>query len=64
MQKGIIRFYYRKVSGETREAFGTLTEKLMPGTKETGRKANETLQTYYDTECEEYRSFKKANLIY
>ncbi|WP_319503758.1 SH3 beta-barrel fold-containing protein [Bacteroides graminisolvens] len=64
MQKGIIRFYYRKVSGETREAFGTLTEKLMPGTKGTGRKANETLQTYYDTECEEYRSFKKANLIY
>ena len=64
MQKGIIRFYYRKVSGETREAFGTLTEKLMPDTKGTGRKANDTLQTYYDTEREEYRSFKKANLIY
>ncbi len=64
MQQGIVRFYYRKVSGEKREAFGTLVESLMPDTKGTGRKVNETLQTYYDTEREQYRSFKKANLVY
>ena len=64
MQQAIIRFYYRKVSGEPREAFGTLKGSLMPETKGPGKKANETLQTYYDTERGEYRSFKKANLIF
>ena len=63
MKSGIVRFYFRKVDGSTREAFGTLSEKLMPETKGTGRKANETLFTYFDTEKGEYRSFKKANLL-
>ena len=63
MKNKIVRFYYRKVSGEVREAFGSLQEKLLPETKESGRKPNETLFTYFDTEKGEYRSFKKANLI-
>lgn len=63
MKKGVVRFYYRKVNGELREAFGTLSDKRAPETKETGRKANNTLQTYYDTEREEWRSFKIANLV-
>lgn len=63
MKKGVVRFYYRKVNGELREAFGTLSDKRVPETKETGRKANSTLQTYYDTEREEWRSFKIANLV-
>ncbi len=63
MSKGIVRFYYRKVNGELREAFGTLSGKLLPETKETGRKANSTLQTYFDTERAEWRSFKIANLV-
>lgn len=63
MKKGIARFYYRKVNGELREAFGTLSDKLTPETKEAGRKANNTLFTYFDTEREEWRSFKIANLI-
>ena len=63
MKERIIRFYYRKVSGEIREAFGTLKESIVPETKGTGRKANETLFTYYDSEREEWRSFKKANLL-
>ena len=63
MKACIVRFYFRKVDGSTREAFGTLSEKLMPETKGTGRKANETLFTYFDTEKGEYRSFKKANLL-
>ncbi|MEG1401255.1 SH3 beta-barrel fold-containing protein [Bacteroides sp.] len=64
MQQGVIRFYYRKVSGEAREAFGTLKESMMPQTKGTGKKANDTLQVYYDTERNGYRSFKKANLLF
>lgn len=63
MKKGIIRFFYYKVDGTVREAFGTLKESLMPETKGTGRKANDTLQTYYDTERMSFRSFKIANLV-
>lgn len=63
MKNKIVRFYYRKVSGEIREAFGSLQDKLLPPTQSTGRKPNETLFTYFDTEKGEYRSFKKANLI-
>lgn len=63
MKNKIVRFYYRKVSGEIREAFGSLQDKLLPLTQGTGRKPNETLFTYFDTEKGEYRSFKKANLI-
>ena len=63
MKNKIVKFYYRKVSGEIREAFGSLQEKLLPETKESGRKSNNTLFTYFDTERESWRSFKKANLI-
>lgn len=63
MKKGIIRFFYYKTDGTVREAFGTLKESLMPETKGTGRKANDTLQTYFDTEKSEYRCFKIANLV-
>ena len=40
MKQKIVRFYYRKVSGEIREAFGSLQENLLPETQGTGRKAN------------------------
>jgi len=63
MKQKIVRFYYRKVSGEVREAFGSLQESLLPETKGTGRKPNDTLFTYFDTERGEYRSFKRANLL-
>ena len=63
MKNKMVRFYYRKVSGEVREAFGSLQEELLPDTKESGRKPNDTLFTYFDTEKSEYRSFKKANLL-
>ena len=63
MKNKIVKFYYRKVSGEIREAFGSLQDKLLPETKENGRKSNDTLFTYFDTERESWRSFKKANLI-
>ena len=58
-----VRFYFRKVDGTIREAYGTLKESILPPTQGTSRKANETLQTYYDTERQEYRSFKRANLV-
>nr|DAU82658.1 MAG TPA: hypothetical protein [Caudoviricetes sp.] len=63
MRGGIIKFVYTKLDGSTRTAWGTLKEDLLPATQGTGRKANETLVTYYDTEKESYRCFKVANYV-
>ena len=64
MKKKIVKFYFKKVDGSVREAYGTLNEKLMPAITGTdNRKKNDTVQTYYDTERQEFRCFKKANLM-
>lgn len=63
MRYGIVKFYYQKISGEIREAYGTLRVDLMPQTKGADRKPNPTVQVYYDSEREEYRCFKIANLV-
>ena len=57
----IVEFYFKKTDGTLRQAFGTLKENLI--VKGTGRKPNDNLQVYWDTEKEEYRCFKKCNLI-
>lgn len=58
----IIRFYFRKVDGSIREAFGTLREDLLPQTSGTPFKGHDC-QVYYDTEKQEWRCFKKQNLL-
>ena len=64
MKKKIVKFYFKKVDGSVREAYGTLNEKLMHAITGTdNRKKNDTVQTYYDTERQEFRCFKKANLM-
>ena len=64
MAKGIVRFYFRKVDGSIREAYGTLRADLMPEIKgDDNRKKNDTVQAYYDTEKMEFRCFKVANLV-
>lgn len=63
MKLGIVRFYFQKVDGTKREAYGTLSDRVIPNVKESGRKSNETVQTYFDTERMEWRSYKMANLI-
>lgn len=62
MKKGIVKFYFQKVDGSIREAYGTLNENLLPESKGNERKQNDTVQTYFDTEVQEFRCFKKANL--
>ena len=60
----IVKFYFQKVDGSIREAYGTLCEKAIPEIAGTDtRKKNDTVQTYFDTEKQEWRCFKKANLI-
>ena len=65
MKIGIVKFYFQKVDGITiREAYGTLCEKLMPEIKGTdSRKKNDTVFVYYDTEVQDFRCFKKLNLV-
>lgn len=63
MRVGIVKFYFCKVDGSVREAYGTLCEKIIPPTGADQRKRNDTVQVYYDTERNEYRCFKKLNLI-
>lgn len=64
MKNKIVKFYFKKVDGSVREAYGTLNEKLMPAITGTDKRAkNDTVQTYYDTERQEFRCFKKANLM-
>lgn len=63
MKQRIVKFYFQKVDGSIREAYGTLKENLIPATSGDNRKRNDTVQVFYDTEKQEWRCFKKANLI-
>lgn len=63
MASRIVRFYFLKVDGTVREAFGTLSTNIVPPTQGSDRKRNESCQVYFDTEKSEWRCYKKANLI-
>ena len=63
MASRIVRFYFQKVDGSVREAFGTLAANIVPQTNGTERKPNDTVQTYFDTEKQAWRCYKKANLV-
>ena len=63
LHKRIVHFYFQKVDGSLREAWGTLAEDKLPQTQGTGRKPSDNVQVYFDTEKEEWRCFKKINLV-
>lgn len=64
MKNRIVKFYFQKVDGSVREAYGTLKDNLISAIAGTdNRKRNDTVQVFYDTEKQEWRCFKKANLI-
>lgn len=60
MRNGIVKFYYTKVDGTLREAYGTLRSDLLPPTS--AHRDIATCQTYYDTEKQAWRCFKKFNI--
>lgn len=63
MKSRIVEFYFIKKDGTTRQAFGTLQDDIiLPLIKDSSnRQPNPDLVTYYDTEKEQFRSFKKVN---
>lgn len=63
MLKRVVAFEYKKRDGSIRKALGTLQERYIPETKGCNRKQNRGVQTYYDAEKNEWRCFKKADLI-
>ena len=64
MKSRIVKFYFIKVSGEIREAYGSLAEGITPAIEvNSSRNQNESCQVYYDTEKEGWRCFKRANLL-
>lgn len=63
MQKQICEFYFKKVDGSMRQAFGHLIANKLPTTKGSDKKKSELVQVYFDCEKQEYRCFKKCNLI-
>lgn len=64
MTTRIVKFYFQKVDGSIREAYGTLKSDLVPAlTGNDNRRKNDTVQVYFDKEKQEWRCFKKANLI-
>ena len=58
----IVEFYFKKTDGTLRQAFGTFMSDRVPETKGT-KKTADNCQVYFDCEKEEWRCFKKCNLI-
>jgi len=60
-----VQFFFMKVSGEVRQAFGTMQDNIVADKMkgDDTRKKNEHLFTYWDCERQEFRSFKKFNLL-
>ena len=64
MKERIGKFYFQKVDGSIREAYGTLKDSMLPDSKGTDScKKSDTVQTYFDTERGEFRCYKVANLV-
>lgn len=64
MKTKTVQFFYQKVLGEIRQAFGTMRDEVIHDkVKGTGNRKNEDLFTYWDTEKGSFRSFKKFNFI-
>lgn len=62
LHKKVVEFYFKKTDGTLRQAFGTLMSSRIPEKKGT-KKTADNCQVYFDCEKEEWRCFKKCNLI-
>lgn len=65
MKKRTVQFFYQKMNGEIRQAFGTMKDEVIADKIKGNntRKKNDDLLTYWDCEKEAFRSFKKFNLV-
>ena len=63
LYKGVVEFRFVKADGSVRQAFGTLKGDLIPALVGSDRKRADNVQTYWDCEKKEWRSFKRINLL-
>ena len=71
LQEGTVHLQFKKVNGDLRNMIGTLNLDLIPEEKHpkakgegTGeRKETEYLVTLFDTELQDWRSFRTENLV-
>lgn len=61
----VVTFVYTKKDGTMRIATGTLLKQFVESVenKHSGRKPNPSLQVYFDTEKNAFRSFSKSSLV-
>lgn len=62
LHKKVVEFFFKKVDGTLRQAFGTLMNERAPQTT-SSKKTADSCQVYFDTEKNEWRCFKKCNLV-
>jgi len=64
LKNGVVSFRFEKVDGSIRQAFGTLEESRLPKQEATSNRTKSPfVQVYFDVEKNEYRCFKKINLV-
>jgi len=63
MSEGVVRFVFKKIDGSFREAHGSLAQNVLPATNGS-RRTNDTCQTYFDVDRNEWRCFRKSNLLF
>lgn len=63
MQTDVVRFRFQKIDGTITERWGTLRADLLPKTSGSDRKKNDTVQVFFDNEKQEFRCFKKFNIV-
>lgn len=64
MRKGVVKFFYEKVDGSARVAYGTLVNLPAGVTSRRSAKAsNYGTMCYWDTKKNAFRSFKVENFI-
>ncbi len=65
LHNGVAHFFYQKLNGELREAFGTLNQSLVAATVNGRGKSreNHTTIAYYDCVCGGWRSFRREALV-
>lgn len=62
LTSGIVSFTYTKLDGSIRHAMGTINVTLVPPVHGV-KKTDNLTQVYFDTEKNQWRSFKKFNLV-
>lgn len=63
MHYGVVSFSYIKKDGTMRKAHGTLKKSLLPDLVGSGRKPSADVFVYFDVDQENWRSFRRENLI-